>query len=251
MKARRLGVIVVVLMSFWLSGPPGSHASDTVTVAVSADFAAAFNEIAYKFKQNAGYEVQGVWGSTGLLFDRIVKGESFDLFFAADRAHPDELYKRGLAEEPFVYATGQVVLWSRRPALCLKGPWNKLVALNEVARVGVPDPDKSPYGAAAVKALQSMDLWAKVKGKAVVLPNVLQVFQKVNDQDVDVGFCAMSLISSEYERKGCYFALQEAPPLVQAACALKRNQKNPGVARLIQFLKSPEAANIKLRFGYQ
>jgi molybdate transport system substrate-binding protein len=251
MKARRLGVIVISVLSLWLWGTPESRASEAVTVAVSVDFAAAFNEIAYHFRKSSGYEVQGIWGSTGVLFDRIVGGESFDLFFAADRARPDELYKRGLAEEPFVYAVGQVVLWTRRPSLCLNGPWNKLVALSEIKKVGIPDPDKSPYGAAAVKALQSMNLWSKVKAKAAVAPNVIQVFQQVNTQRIEVGFCSMSLISSEYERKGCYFALQEAPPLIQAACVLKRPEKNPGVARLIQFLKSPDMANIKLRFGYE
>ncbi len=121
----------------------------------------------------------------------------------------------------------------------------------EIKKVAIADPEKSTYGAAALKALQATDLWSGVKKKIVTLNNVVQVFQQVNNREADVGFCAMSMISSEYERKGCYFALQEAPLIMQAVCELKRAQRNPALPRFMEFLKSSEAANIKLRFGYE
>ena len=61
------------------------------------------------------------------------------------------------------------------------------------------------------------------------------------------GFCALSDAVSVMGREGCHFEVGEAPPVVHAACVLKRSKNREAARLFVKFLQSPEAENNQTR----
>ena len=117
--------------------------------------------------------------------------------------------------------------------------------------MAIASPKAAPYGAAAQVALEKAGLWESLRDKLVYAQNIAQVFQYATAGGVDAGFCAQSSVLSEEGQKGCTYVVDEAPPIVQSACLLKRTADKNGPRTLGRFLNSPEALAIKKKYGYQ
>ena len=68
----------------------------------------------------------------------------------------------------------------------------------------------------------------------------------------DAGFTALSCALSDEGKKGCYWTIPEAPPIVQKACILKGAGKKQAAARqFLHFLTSEEIRPVLERYGYR
>ena len=241
--------LITFLTLFLLSRP--IFARDKVTVAVAANFVTAFQEITRSFEAKSGISVEATYAATGQLYAQIMSGAPYDLFLAADQEKPDLLYRAGRADAPFIYATGQVVLWTIRKDLCSAGNWREVLTKPGLKKIAVANPKTAPYGAAATDALRKTGLLEGVQNKLVFAQNIAQAFQYAATGSVDAGFCALSATLSEEGRKGCFFFVDEAPPIVQSACLLKRTAHRKGAEEFIRFLSAPEAVAVKKKYGYR
>jgi molybdate transport system substrate-binding protein len=248
MKKRFL--MLMVLMPFLLM-PLTASAQGKLRCAVAANFIQTFQELASAFEAKTGVKVEGTFSSSGNLYSQIVNGAPYDLFLSADEERPARLLKEGHGEKPFVYARGQVVLWSARKSFCTPPDWRLALQAKEVKRIAMANPVTAPYGAAALTAMQKTGLWASLKDKCVQAQNVAQSFQYAATQATDAGFCALSATKSSEGVKGCLYAVPEAPDIVQSACILKRTGNRADAERFAAFLRSPEATVIKDKFGYR
>ncbi len=226
-------------------------AAQELTVAVAANFILPFEELSRIFEQESGIKVKGTFTSTGNLYAQIRNGAPYDLFLAADEARPRLLHDAALAEKPFVYARGRVVLWTAKRALCAIRSWQAVVASPSTLRVAIANPETAPYGTAAVEALRKAGLREVVEPKLVFAQSVAQAFQYAHTEAADAGFCALSSACSEQGNKGCRWEVAEAPEVVQAACILKRNKEEIAVEKFAAFLASPQAGRIKKKYGYE
>ena len=225
-------------------------AGEELTIGVAANFLMPFKEIANLFEQKTGIRVHGVFNSSGNLFGQIKNGAPYDLFLSADKLRPERLWEEGLAGKPFIYAEGTVVMWTAKKEFCSAASWQQVLTMQSINRVAIANPKTAPYGEAAFEALKTARLEMPLAGKLVFAQNVSQVFQYAHTGAVDAGFCALSSALSEYGRKGCYFTIEEALPIEQAACILTRTGKRTDSDRFAAFITSPEAETIKKKYGY-
>jgi len=237
---------LIILMS-----PLSALAQEKISVAVAASFISAFKEIASDFEAKTRIKVEGTFSSTGNLYSQIVSGAPYDLFLSADEERPALLNKEGLTEKPFVYARGQVILWSANKNFCKAATWQDALKNDRIKKIALANPLISPYGAAAKVALQKAGLWDNLQGKLVNAQDIFQSFQYANTSAVDAGFCAMSATVSPDGEKGCFYIVGEAPGIIQFACVLKRTKNRASVDRFTEFLLSPTAKKIKIKFGYR
>jgi molybdate transport system substrate-binding protein len=244
---RRLLIAVLV---FFLFISPAS-AQDKLHVAVAANFISPFQELTQLFEKQTGIRVEATYASTGQLYTQIVNGAPYDLFLSADREKPDLLHQAGRADIPFVYASGQAVLWTNRKDLCPLKNWREVMAVPGLNKIAVANPKTAPYGAAAMEALKKTGVLENVQGKLVYAQNIAQAFQYAATGSVDAGFCALSATTSAEGRKGCFFSIDEAQPIIQGACLLKRTARREAAERFVRFLSSPEAVVIKKKYGYK
>lgn len=246
-------LIFSLLLLFPCFFPLSAGAAEKLVVGVAANFILPFNVMVRVFEKKTSIHVDPVFTSTGNLYEQIRNGAPYDLFLAADQAHPALLYKNGLAQRPFIYAKGRVVLWTSHRALCSPGKtWKEVVMLPDVDRIGTANPEIAPYGAAGVEALKRAGLWKAVKPRLVYGQTIAQAFQYAQTGSVDASLCALSSALSAKGKKGCHFAVPEAPVIIQAACIIKRRgSRTANVRKFVQFLASPEAEAIKKRYGYE
>jgi len=238
-----------LLCTLLLVGP--ALAKEKINVAVAANFITAFQDISRSFEVKTGISVEATYSSTGQLYAQIVNGAPYDLFLSADEERPTLLNREGRAEIPFVYATGQVALWTVRRDLCGSKNWREVMANPHLKKIAVANPKTAPYGAAAMEALKKAAILENVQEKLVYAQNIAQVFQYAATGSVDAGFCALSSTLSEEGRKGCFFSVGAAPPIVQSACLLKRTTRQKAAGEFIRFLSSDEANAIKKKYGYR
>ncbi|MGC9324825.1 MAG: molybdate ABC transporter substrate-binding protein [Desulfomonilia bacterium] len=231
--------------------PSGILAQEKLTAAVAANFIQPFEELSVMFEQQTGIPVVATFTSTGKLYAQIVKGAPYDIFLAADEKRPALLFAEALSEEPFVYAQGQIVLWSANRELFTSHDWKEVVVSQDIHKIAVANTESAPYGTAAMIALQASGLWDQLQDKFVFPQTIAQVFQYASTGSVDAGFCAYSSAMSDEGKAGCWLLVKEAPDVIQAACILKQT-KNQGEARkLADFLLSEQALAVKQRYGYR
>ena len=135
--------------------------------------------------------------------------------------------------------------------MCSAKNWRLALGSVSARRISIANPETAPYGAASVAALKSTGLWEVIEPKLVFARNVIQAFQYAHTEAVDAGFCVRSSIYTERGKDGCYFFVKEAPPVIQAACVLKRSGQRAAADEFASFLTSSEAAVIKNKYGYE
>jgi len=246
---KKFCVILTLILSI-VAMPLLVSAQDKISVAVAANFIAAFKEIAADFEAKTKIKVEGTFSSTGNLYSQITNGAPYDLFLSADEEKPVRLYKDGAADMPFIYAKGQVTLWSANKDFCKAKTWQGALKNDQVKKISIANPQTAPYGAAAKKALEKAGMWDALQTKLVNGQDIAQSFQYASTSAVDAGFCAMSVTVSDEGKKGCFFVINEAPEIIQSACILKRTTNYAAVEKFVEFLASPVAQEIKVKYGY-
>ncbi|WP_320173418.1 molybdate ABC transporter substrate-binding protein [Maridesulfovibrio sp.] len=241
-------LILTPLLTLLLALPLKANAADLM-IAQAANFMPAMKEIIPAFKKASGIEVQATYTSTGKLYGQIVNGAPFDVFLAADERRPKKLFNDGLAETPFVYAKGKVVLWSKDKTK-IEENWQKTIMDGKLKKIAIANTETAPYGTAAMVALQKAKLWDLVKPELVYAQSIAQTFQFASTEAADAGFCAYSSMFTPTGKEGGFAVVKEAPPVIQAACVLKSSEHKIAAIKFVEFLSGPEATAIKKKYGY-
>ncbi|KQC10342.1 MAG: molybdenum ABC transporter substrate-binding protein [Smithella sp. SDB] len=244
--------IVITFILVVLISSNSAFAEEKISVAVAANFISAFKDMAADFEAKTKIKVEGTFSSSGNLYSQITNGAPYDLFLSADEKRPSFLFKDGVSDEPFVYAKGQAILWSASKDFCKeKKTWQDALKNDKIKKIAIANTVTAPYGTAAMKALQTIGQWDALQNKLVTAQTVAQSFQYASTESVDAGFCAMSAASTPEGKKGCFYVVNEAPEIIQSACILKRTTNRAAVEKFMDFLKSPAAQEIKIKYGYR
>jgi len=243
--------IVVAFVLIILMSSISAFAEEKISVAVAANYISAFKEMAADFETKTKIKVEGTFSSTGNLYSQITNGAPYDLFLSADEERPAKLNKDGAADTPFIYAKGQAILWSANNDFCKAKTWQDALKSKQVKKIAIANTDTAPYGTAAKKALEKAGMWDALQSKLVNAQDIAQSFQYASTSAVDAGFCAMSATVSAEGKKGCFYIISEAPEIIQSACILKRTTNRSAVEKFVDFLNSPAAKEIKVKYGYR
>jgi molybdate transport system substrate-binding protein len=242
--------LIIALALLILTNPFTAIAQDKISVAVAANFIAAFQELALNFEIETKIKVEGTFSSTGNLYNSITNGAPYDLFLSADEERPALLSKDGFAEKPFIYARGQVILWSANKDFCKPATWPEALQSNTIRKIAIANPLTAPYGAKAKAALQKAGLRDALQGKLVYAQDIAQSFRYASTGAVDAGFCSLSVITAPQIRSGCFYRVPEAENIMQTACILKRTKNSRNAEYFAAYLNSAAATKIKMKYGY-
>jgi molybdate transport system substrate-binding protein len=248
---RRYIAIIMIIGFIVIGFSMPAIAGEKLLVAVAANFILPSEELTKMFQDRTGIVTEATYTSTGKLYGQIVNGAPYDVFLAADEKRPDLLEKQGLSDKPFVYARGQVVVWTAKRTLCGAENWQAVVKNADVKKIAIANTESAPYGTAAMIALKQVGLWDTLKDKYVFPQTVAQAFQYAETKSADVGFCAYSSALSDNAKGGCFYTVPEAPPTVQSACILKGTKNRSAAERFAAFILSPDAQRIKEKYGYR
>lgn len=225
-----------------------------VSVAVAANFTAPMKKIAADFEKDTGHKAHLAFGATGAFYTQIKNGAPFAVLLAADDDTPAKIEKEGLgvAGSRFTYATGKLVLWSKKGGLVDgKGEVLKSVTFDKIA---IANPKLAPYGAAAMQVLNRMGLTDSLAPKVVEGANIGQTYQFVSSENATLGFVALSQVFENgliKEGSGWIVPTSMYSPIKQDAVVLNVGKNNEAATALMTYLRSDKAKSVIRSYGYE
>ncbi len=246
--------LIAALTGVTLTASPLAARAGTALAAVAANFVETAEVLLPAFRAATGHDLQLTTGSTGKLYAQISEGAPFDLLLSADTATPARLLAERNAVEgtDFTYALGRLALWSADPERI--GEDGRAALEDPALRfVAIANPDLAPYGVAARETLQSLGLWDALQPKIVMGQNIGQTNSIVVTGAAELGFVALSaVLSPRTKNKGSRWDVPQDifTPIRQDAVLLNPGVDNAAARAFLEFLRSPEAAEVIDRFGY-
>ncbi|QJR13596.1 molybdate ABC transporter substrate-binding protein [Usitatibacter palustris] len=135
---------VALLLAAALAAIPAA-AQQPVKVFAAGSLRAALTEAAAAFKAQGGGDVAFEFGPSGLLRDRLVKGESADVFASANMEHPKALADAGKAAPVRMFARNRLcALAPERAKLTSKALLDHM--LDPAVKLGTSTPKADPSG---------------------------------------------------------------------------------------------------------
>lgn len=230
----------------------GEAAAGEALVAVAANFAEPMAALEAAFEEDSGHKLTVSAGSTGKLYAQIAGGAPFDIFLAADAAHPARLEAEGraVAGSRFTYAVGRLALWSADPAL-IGDDGAAVLREAKFRRLAIANPDLAPYGAAAMQILAALGLDETLRPRIVTGENIGQAYAMIASGNAELGFVALSQIAGA-PAKGSRWAPPDGlyAPIRQDAALLKRAADNEAALAFLAYLKTDAARAVMERYGY-
>ena len=235
------------LFGFLLVAPLG--AQTPLRVAAAADLEPVLPPILAQFQRATGIHAEATYQASAMLTAQIENGAPFDLFLSADLSFPKRLISDGLADAagsadsttPIPYARGTLVLWERKDSQ-LPPPSLDLLRSPALKSLAIANPDRAPYGRAAVAALQSLKLYDALKPRLVTAENISQAAQFVDSANADAGLISLtSALTPRLAADGSYFIVPRDlyPPIEQGAVIVSNTTQRAAAHKLIDFLLSP------------
>jgi len=255
---RRTIVAVLALLGVMGVGRQASIAqtapSRAITVAAASNLQAALPEIVARFERE-GVSVKLSFGSSGSFFAQIQNGAPFDVFVSADVEYPSQLVASGHADANslYQYATGRIVLWTRKDSGIDVRRGLPVLQDDRVKRIAIANPQLAPYGRAAVAALQSVKLHDAVRAKLVLGESVSQVAQLADTGNAQVGMLPLSLaLGPPLKDSGTYAEIPATthPPIEQAMVIIRASRNKEAPRQFLEFFKRPETIQLLERFGF-
>jgi molybdate transport system substrate-binding protein len=237
----------LLVFLFGLALAAQSHAQTPLRIAAAADLEPVLPPILQQFQQATGIHAEATYQASAMLTTQIQNGAPFDLFLSADVGYPKRLIDAGLADAagtadsstPIVYAHGTLVLWTRNDSHLV--PSLDLLSSPALKRLAVANPDRAPYGRAAVAALTSLKLYDTLKPKLVTAENISQTAQFVDSGNADAGLISLtSALTPRLSAVGSYFILPRNlyPPIDQGAVIISKTTRRLQAHKFLDYLLS-------------
>jgi molybdate transport system substrate-binding protein len=250
----RVALLGAVLLAVGVS-PAAQSAPRTLIVAAASDLQAALPELVRRFERDAKARVTVSFGSSGNFFAQIQNGAPFDVYFSADIDYPRQLVASKHADGAtlYQYATGRIVLWTRKSSGIDVKSGLKGLTDARITRVAIANPKFAPYGRAAEAALRSDKVYDAVRGKLVLGENISATAQLVDSGNADVGIIALSLaLGPALRASGTYSEIPASahPPIEQALVVVSASKNKALAHEFVSYVKRPEIAEVLHGFGF-
>lgn len=227
---------------------PTAPAQSPLRVAAAADLEPVLPPILEQFRQTTGISVEATYQASAMLTTQIQNGAPFDLFLSADMGYPKRLIDAGLADAagssdsstPILYAKGTLVLWTRKDSP-LPPPTLDLLRSPALKRLAIANPNRAPYGRAAVAALTSLKLYDELKPRIVTAEDIAQTAQFVDSGNADAGLISLtSALTPRLATSGNYFVMPRDlyPPIEQGTVIVSRTTQRAAAHKLLDYLLS-------------
>jgi molybdate transport system substrate-binding protein len=236
----KLNIIFAALLAVALVLP--TQAQTSIRLAAAADLEPVIPPILEQFRQSTGIRVETTYQASAMLTTQIMNGAPFDIFLSADLGYPKRLIDGGLAEgpAPVTYARGTLVLWTRKDS-ALSPPSLELLHNPVLKRLAIANPERAPYGRAAVAALTRLNLYDDLKPRLVTAENIAQAAQFADSGNADAGLISLtSAMTPRMATAGNYFVVPRDlyPPIEQGAVIVSKSAYREEARKLLEFLLS-------------
>jgi molybdate transport system substrate-binding protein len=243
-------IFIACTVGLLLSAQTALSQQASLRIAAAADLQPVLPPILSQFRQSTGISVEATYQASAALTTQILNAAPFDLFLSADLGYPKRLIDAGVADtagspdssSPLTYARGTLVLWTRKDS---HWPTPSLSTLSDpsLKRLAIANPDRAPYGRAAIAALTSLKLIDDLKPKFVTAENIAQAAQFAETGNAEAGLISLTSARTEHLTSvGNYFVIPRElyPPIEQGAVIITKSPNRQNAHKFLNFLLSRE-----------
>ena len=238
----------------------------TVHLYAAGSLRAALTELAEAFEASGGAKVEATFGPSGLLRERIEKGERADVFASADMGHPRALAAAGRATPPVVFARNRLCALAAPGVEVTPGSLLDRM-LDPTVKLGTSTPKADPSGDYAWQLFEKAEklrpgAYDTLDAKALKLTGgpespappadrtVYGMLITERKADIFLTYCTNAMQAAR-EVAGAHMVAIPDALAVGADYGLTTTQSAPpGALALAKFITSPEGGRILARFGF-
>jgi molybdate transport system substrate-binding protein len=242
------------------------QAQEPIRLYAAGSLCAALSDAAAAFERSSGSKVAGTFGASGLLKERIEKGEAADVFASANMEHPEALSRAG--------RSGGVSLFARNRLCALAGPAVKVDSatlldsmLDPAVKLGTSTPKADPSGDYAWQLFERAErvrpgARAVLEKKALQLtggPNsprapddrsIYGMLVEKGEADIFLTYCTGAL-QAKADNQALQIVQVPATLAVAADYGLTvMKAARPDAERFAQFILSPAGQAILATYGF-
>ena len=240
-----------LLLVIAIAGVFSAVAEAPLRVAAAADLQPVLPPLLEDFERTTGIHADATYQASAVLASQIQNGAPFDLFLSADLSYPQRLIDAHLADtegfpdssKPLPYAKGTLVLWVRKGS-SFPPPSLDLLRNPGLKRLAIANPERAPYGRAAVAALTSLHLYEALRPRIVTAENIAQAAQFVDSGNADAGLISLSsALTPRLASSGRYYVIPGNlyPAIEQGAVVVHNTTRRTAAHKLLDFLLSAPA----------
>ena len=252
---KQLQLVLIICLTLLVTAPPANAQQEPLRIAAAADLQPVLPPIFEQFSKSTGIPAEATYQASAALTAQIQNGAPFDLFLSADLSYPKRLIDAGVADAaglvdangmsdsstPITYAKGTLVLWTRKDS---HWPNPTLATLSDPAlkRLAIANPDRAPYGRAAIAALTSLKLLEALKPKFATAENISQAAQFAETGNADAGLISLTSAKTPHLQSiGSYFVIPADlyPPIEQGAVIVTNSRQRQNAHKFLEYLLSP------------
>jgi molybdate transport system substrate-binding protein len=261
---QRLLTIAAAIAMFSAQAQP-SPVQRPVQLYAAGSLRGALTEVVQQFEAQTGQKVALTFGASGLLRERIEKGEPAQVFASADMDHPQRLARAGGWKTPSVFALNQMCVLAA-PSVEATSDTLLDTMLRPEVRVGTSTPKADPAGDYAWDLFHRADAlrpgaFAMLDAKALKLtggadapkpPSEGNTYARIMSEgqaDVFVTYCTNAVT---VQREAPTLKVIGVPPDLQVAAryGLTAREGDDAAARLVQYIMSPAAQAVLRHYGF-
>lgn len=245
--------IRLLLLIFFTAAICPTARSD-INVFAAASTAGAMERVAKEFSDRGLGVVRVSYAASSTLAKQIVNGAPADIFISASSAWMDYVSRRGAID----LSTRLDLLGNR---LLLVAPRNTTFSASMEAGfplatalgdryLAMGDPDHVPVGLYGKAALQALGVWKSVEARIARAANARAALVLVERGEVAAGIVYRSDIEKrDSVRIVAVLPLDSHPP-IRYSLAIVIGRENPETTAFLDFVKSPDAGDIFVEFGF-
>jgi molybdate transport system substrate-binding protein len=246
---------ILGLLCGWLVLSPGANhilAAEPLRVWAAASLTDALREVGAAYENAQGQRIAFNFAGSSVLARQIEAGAPADLFFSADEAKMDRLEAKGL-----IVRNSRCSRWSNQLVLVVNQEEHPALETprdlvrQEVRRIALAEPETVPAGVYAKAYLEKLNLWSAIQRKVVPTQNVRAALAAVEAGNVDAAFVYKTDVAIATRVKVVYqVPLDEGPTISYPVSVLKQSKQPEAARRFLDYLKSSEASEIFVKYGF-
>ena len=245
----------VVAMCLLTASAWSGQSRGMLTIAAASDLQTVLPELTAGFERSTGISARVTLGSSGSFVAQIQNGAPFDVFLSADADYPRRLATTGHVEAATVYdyATGVLVMWTRRDSRLDVMKGLPLLGDAQVRRIAIANPAMAPYGRAAIAAFHTAGIADVVQKKLIFAENVSQAAQLALSGNVDVALVGHAIaLGAPLRTAGRFYEVPDRmhPPIIQSAAIVTASRNKANARAFLTYLRTADAGMTLRSFGF-
>lgn len=241
-------------------------AAPPVNLHAAGSLRAALLDIAEAFQNETGIAVSSQFGASGLLKDRLIRGEAGEVFASANLEHPQALARAGLAGPAVLFARNELCAFLR-PGLAATSATLLELMLDPKVKLGTSTPKADPSGDYAFAVFAKGEAVkrgarAALEAKALKLtggPECLPAPEGLNvyghklasgEADIFLAYCTNARPLAKEQPEVAMLRLPDELAVGADYGLTVLNKASPKGYRLAMYILSPQGQAILARHGF-